>query len=394
MNQIESYASYRFPWRDHNEFGLLVDGDQYFDAILNDIRQAYLTVYMEMYLVESGHMTDLFIDAFLQAADNNVQVRLLLDDYGAHGLEPADRKKLEHKNIQICYYNPLHYGELRRNLFRDHRKIFVIDNMIAYTGGTGITDEFDRSSNPRYYWHEAMLRISGPCAQDWNELFCDNWNQTAEKNVIHIRGQAYTPGKQTGRVVESRSITHSEIIRSFVNRIRNAERKVWLATAYFVPSRKLQRALRKSAKKGVDVRIMLPGPHTDHPWARHMGRRYYGRLLKSGVRIYEYQPRFTHVKALLCDYWTSIGSSNVDRWNFRWNLEANQEIEDSVFARQVEQMFSDDLENCKEILPEKWAQKPWMVRLKIWFWSRVMAYLSWFSFEKSIHKKKRARRKK
>jgi cardiolipin synthase len=157
-------------------------------------------------------------------------------------------------------------------------------------------------------------------------------------------------------------------------RVRNAEQRVWLATAYFVPSRKLLRALRRAVRQGADVRLLLPGPHTDHPAIRHAGRRFYTRLLRHGVRIFEYQPRFLHTKTLLCDRWVSLGSSNFDRWNLRWNLEANQEVDDQRFADAVAVMFETDFSECIEIDLRRWRRR-WFGRLREQLWGKVDMWL-------------------
>jgi phosphatidylserine/phosphatidylglycerophosphate/cardiolipin synthase-like enzyme len=160
-----------------------------------------------------------------------------------------------------------------------------------------------------------------------------------------------------------------------LNHIRSAERTVWLATAYFIPAWRIRRALRNAARRGVDVRLLLPGPHTDHPAIRHAGRRFYGRLLANGVRIFEYQPRFLHSKVFLCDHWVSIGSSNLDRWNLRWNLEANQEIDDSAFAGQVRAMFEADFRESIECRYAQWRKRPWSARARERLWGRVDLWL-------------------
>jgi len=374
---------YRFPWRSGQSFQLLIDGERFFTAMLDSIADARQFIYLEMYLFESGKMANRFIDALLAASDRGVKVFLLLDDYGSSGLQKSDRLRLADGNILLCLYNPLHYGRWRRNLFRDHRKLLLVDGVIAYTGGAGITDEFDRDSSAKLYWHEAMISVRGSCACDWQSLFEDNWNRNAE-TLTMPQFNFTDDGKtgQSGRVVESRTITHSEVIRSFVKHIRAAKKDIRLASAYFVPSRKIRRALCQRAAQGVDVRLLLPGPYSDHPWVRHMGRRYYDKLLRMGVRIYEYQPRFMHMKVLLCDDFVSIGSSNIDRWNFRWNLEANQEVKDSGFALTVQQLFEKDFTDSVEIDLEEWRQRPLWVRLNIWYWSIVVSILSWFSFNR------------
>jgi phosphatidylserine/phosphatidylglycerophosphate/cardiolipin synthase-like enzyme len=160
-----------------------------------------------------------------------------------------------------------------------------------------------------------------------------------------------------------------------INRIRGAEKRVWIATAYFIPSWKIRRLLRQAAHRGIDVRLLLPGPRTDHPAVRHAGRRFYGRLLQNGVRIFEYQPRFLHAKLLLCDEWLSVGSSNIDRWNLRWNLEANLECLGGQVVKQAEALFNQDFEQCEEIKLEAWRERPWRRRLLEWFWGKIDQWL-------------------
>lgn len=368
---------YLFPWRDGHQFSILVDGERFFQAMLDDINKAQHYVLLEMYLFESGKTANQFIDAFIQATSRDVQVYLLLDHFGALKLSHHDRHRLTDHNVKLVFYNPLRYGRWRRNLFRDHRKLLSVDGNVAYTGGAGICDEFNQQLHPEMYWHDAMIKVEGPNVQDWETLFRENWQQwTAYSLPLTPVEHTSTHKGQLGRVTQGRALSNSEVVRSFVKHIRNAERHVWLATAYFVPPWKLRRALRRRALAGVDVRLVLPGPHSDHPGVRHMGRRYYERMLRDGVRVFEYQPRFLHTKILLCDHWVSIGSSNVDRWNYRWNMEANQEVDDTKFASQVQQQFETDFSDCVEFNYNEWRQRSWLRHIGEWFWGRIVALLA------------------
>lgn len=360
----------RFPWRSGNHFKLLVDGEQFFPAMLQAIHHARHTILLDIYLFESGRIASRFIDAFVSAAKRGVEVYLLLDDFGAMALQSADRQRLRHTGIHLAFYNPLHYGRLRRNLFRDHRKLLLVDSRIAFTGGAGITDDFDSAEEPLHSWHEVMLAIRGPVVADWQRLFHDSWNLWGSPLLARHEALHLPAGGEAGRVTLN-APSRMEIKRSLINRIRNTEQRVWIATAYFIPSWKIRRLLRKAAHRGVDVRLLLPGPHTDHPAVRHAGRRFYSRLLQNGVRIFEYQPRFLHAKMLLCDDWLSIGSSNIDRWNLRWNLEANQELLGGKLIGQAENIFSHDFVQSREITHDTWQLRPWYRRLQEWFWGRV-----------------------
>jgi phosphatidylserine/phosphatidylglycerophosphate/cardiolipin synthase-like enzyme len=149
-----------------------------------------------------------------------------------------------------------------------------------------------------------------------------------------------------------------------VRRIDSARGRAWIMSAYFVPSRRFRKALRRAARRGVDVRLLVPGPLTDHPWVRHAARRYYGKMLRSGVKIFEYQPRMLHAKMIVCDDWVSIGSSNLDRWSFKWNLEANQEVQDAGFADCAAAVFESDCAHSEMLSRRSWPQRAWVGRLQ------------------------------
>lgn len=379
---------------------MLIDGEAFFPTILRCIHTAQHYVLMEMYLFESGVVADRFIDAFLNAAKNGVHVLLLLDGFGALKLASEDLQKLRDADVQIAFFNPLRFGKMRRNLFRDHRKLILVDGIVAFTGGAGITDSFHPTDpSDTRHWRETMIKIQGPCVTDWQNLFMQNWKRWVSRLPLEVAlsfdgsrkailGTATTEGGM-GRVVCSRAGTSSDIVRSLIQHMRSAKDRIWLASAYFVPSWKIRRTLRHCAKRGIDVRLLLPGQQTDHPGVRQMGRRHYERLLHSGVRIFEYQPRFLHAKVFLCDQWVSIGSSNLDGWNFRWNLEANQEIQNSAFSLRVYQQFLKDFQSSEEISRHSWKGRSWHQRLTEWFWGKIVTLLVWMSREIKQHRKKK-----
>ncbi len=369
-------AKYRFPRRSGNRFHLLVDGDEFFPAILEAIGSSRSSVLLEIYLFESGLLADRFIPVLTAAAARGVKVRLLLDDFGSRLLLRRDRQRLIDGGVQLAFYNPLGRHHWRRNLQRNHRKLLIIDGERAFTGGAGITDLFSAALRPADYWHELMLEIRGPLVADWQTLFRDTWLEVVDQplDLPSRAPQRYTSDSASGRVAaQGRSFHQADIVRSLLKRVRRARQRVWLATAYFLPSWKLRRALKRKARAGVDVRLLLPGPHTDHPSVRRLGQRHYAPLLRSGVRIFEYQPRFLHAKVQLCDSWASIGSSNLDRWNLRWNLEANQELDDPVILGQLEKLFRSDFAHSQEIEYQDWLQRPWHRRRMEQLWASVEA---------------------
>lgn len=368
--------NYLFPWRPGNRFELLADGWYFFPRMLEAVDTARYHVLLEMYLFESGAVATRFIDAFVRAAGRGVTVKLLLDDFGARGLTRQDREKLAGSGVDLVVYNPLRFRKWLRNIFRDHRKLMVVDGELAFIGGAGITDAFEAPGHPELSWRETVVCARGPVVADWQTLFLGTWNRHVSKSP-HL-SQPVPPAVADGipgRVAITRALAAQEIKRSLYNRARQAEKRLWIATAYFVPSRKLRRMLEQADRRGVDVRLLLPGVRTDHPAIRHAGRRFYSDLLRVGVRIFEYQPRFLHAKTVLCDDWTSIGSSNFDRWNLRWNLEANQEIDDAAFAQAVQLMFEEDFRHSVECHYEDWRRRPWHARWRESLWGRVDIWL-------------------
>ena len=378
------YQNYKFPWRQGNHFESLVDSTEFFPRMLHAINSAKQYILLEMYLVVSGTVADRFSHALLEAAERGVRVYLLFDDFGAQRLQQRDRDRMVHQNIQVVYYNPLHsystlynlyriaWKRIHRDLYRNHRKLLLLDGKTAFAGGTGLTDEVDSPLVPEMRWRETMIEIRGPILADWQQLFAESWNKHSEQALTlpTVTPDSLADG-QRGRVTVNEAHRRTGIQRSLQKQLKRAAHRIWFATAYFLPSWSIRRKLKRAARRGVDVRLLLPGPVTDHPGVRYASRRYYGKLLKSGVRIYEYTPRFFHAKTVLCDNWVTIGSCNYDRWNLQWNLEANQEIDDPEMAATVAAMFMNDFANSLEYNYEEWEQRSWRLRTLEWFWRHV-----------------------
>ncbi|WP_039792283.1 phospholipase D-like domain-containing protein, partial [Pseudomonas agarici] len=177
-------------------------------------------------------------------------------------------------------------------------------------------------------------------------------------------------GQGLGRVAYADARQHRDILQSLVRTLNSAKQRIWLATPYFLPTWKVRRSLRRAARRGVDVRLLLTGPHTDHPSVRYAGHRYYPRLLRAGVRIFEYQPCFLHLKMVLVDDWVSIGSCNFDHWNLRFNLEANLEALDPSLTEAAMASFITDFALSQPVSLEAWKARPWWRRVKqrLWGW--------------------------
>jgi len=361
-----------YPWHGGNAFRLLRDAQTFYPLMRAAIDGARHTILFEMYLVESGLEADRFIDALQAAARRGVAVYVIIDDLGSNLLKQVDRERLTANGIRLVVYNPLHIKRMLANVFRDHRKQLTVDGEVTYTGGLGVSDVFSAEVKGAEAWRDTTIEIRGPCVADWQRVFIENWNHWTDESLeLDIHEPRPQNEDHMGRVVISRGGETLEIKRSLIRAVRDANERVWISTAYFMPSRKLRRELRQADQRGVDVRLLLPGHKTDHPSVRYAGRRYYRALLRAGVRIFEYQPRFIHAKQAICDDWVSVGSANYDRWSFRWTLEANQEVHDTLIAHQARELFLKDLNEAHEIRYEAWLARPRWQRLKEWFWGKV-----------------------
>lgn len=375
-----------YPWREGNQYRLMIDGECFFPRLLEAIEQARESIEIELYLIDSGLSTRQWIDALLAARERGVRVYCLLDGVGTDGFKTAERRELEQAGAVLRFYNPPSVLSGSRLFHRDHRKLFLIDRRIAFVGGTGITDEFCQPDpqTGTATWHEQLLEIEGPVVEDWVSLFEYEWQRVDERARPGLaavrRGQVPPLPKANsgqGRVAYIGAREQKEVVASLLAAIRRAEQRVWLATPYFLPSRRIRWALARAARRGVDVRLLLCGMTIDHPPVRYAGQRYYTRLLKAGIRIYEYQPRFTHLKTALVDDWVSLGSCNFDHWTLHWNLEANQQALDSDLAEAVAQSFENDFEQSDLWTLAEWKELPRSHRFKIRFWGQINRWVMW-----------------
>lgn len=366
-------------WRDGNRFTLLPEGRRFMPAIIAAIGEAQEFLLIEQYLVRSGKLSNRIIEALIDACGRGVRVMFLLDDYGAQGFAQEDRQRLEAAGVVIRFFNPLALGRLTGNLTRDHRKLVVVDQQAAYTGGFCLIDEFDT-------WYDLVIRAEGPVVVDWTRLFCRLWNSAAARNK-HERARLPVPTSRSapprflpgmrGRVIWSRGYRHQAIRRSLYERIAGAQRRLWLCTPYFAPTLGLRQRLMEAANRGVDVRLLLPGREKhDHPGVQYAGQRFYMRLLAANIRIFEFQPAFIHAKFCLADDWCTVGSCNFDHWSLKWNLESNQEVDDPLFAGEVEALFERNFSASREIDPVSWARRPRLQRILEWLYGRVSAWLT------------------
>lgn len=394
-----------YPWREGNRLWVWHDGDTFYPRLLSLIETAQNHIFVELYWFASGRVGRQFMVALLAAVARGVQVYCLFDDVGSQALTWADRACLQAGGVHVLFYNPLRARAVFANFRRNHRKLFIVD-ACAFLGGAGVADEFARSFGEQR-WRDVLFEIQGPLVNDCVDHFFDSWlscsgvpielDQSETRPLENARwvpdvgghaerernGDARPIASVRARLVVGRGARRQPVARSCLTRIRKAKREIWLFTGYFYPNWKWRRALRQAVKRGVLVKLLLPGPYSDHPILAEAGRYYYRYLLHHGVEIHEYQPRFQHMKLLLCDDWVSFGSSNQDRWSQRWNLEANVEAEGAELAIRIKEEFTSDFGEAKRITSAEWSQRKWWRRV----WTYVLYRIS-LSFEAWLSRRK------
>jgi cardiolipin synthase len=363
-----------------NKVTLLIDGPATYAPMLKAIEHAKDHVNLETYIFEDDEVGRRFADLLLQKQTEGVQVNLIYDSLGCLNTPAAFFERMRDGGINILQFNPINPAKARREwLFthRDHRKILIVDGLVAFTGGVNISRVYSSSSLSAGEqdkkldgaWRDTHVQIKGPAVAQLQKLFLDTWAR--EKGPELSKGDYFPALNREGsdliEVVGStpgqeNRITYIMYVSAFIS----AQNSIHLTNSYFVPDRQTIKALRAAAKRGVDVKIVLPGISDELP-VFYAGRSHYRHLLKSGVKLYERKNSMLHAKTGVIDgIWSTVGSTNMDLWSFLRNDEVNVVILGADFATEMEVMFEKDVENSRQIRLEEWEKRPFSQRVKEW----------------------------
>lgn len=345
-----------------NKVDVLLNGDQIFPAMLEAIRGAKKTINFETYIYWSETIGREFADALAERARAGVKVHLLLDWVGSMKIEEASLKAMHDAGVEVHRYHKPVWWKLARLNNRTHRKILVVDGKVGFTGGVGIADKWRGNAQDADHWRDTHFRVEGPVVGQMQAVFNDNW--TKATGVV-LDGEDYFPalppvGTMPAQMFSSSPTGGSESMHlMYLMAITAARHSIHLSNSYFVPDELAVKALVAAARRGVDVRIITPGPIIDSDVVRAASRERWGELLAAGIKMAEYQPTMFHVKSLVVDsLLVSVGSTNFDNRSFSINDEANLNVLDPVFAKQQEAIFEDDWKRAKPISLQKWQDRP------------------------------------
>jgi len=345
----------------------LINGDEIFPPMLSAIRGAKESINFETYIYWSGNIGKEFADALSERSRAGVKVHVLIDWLGSAKMDDALLDEMESAGVDIRKYHPLHWYNLGRINNRTHRKLLIVDGKIGFTGGVGIADNWLGHAQDPDHWRDSHFSLQGPAVAQMQAAFMDNWMKT-EGEVLH--GSEYFPqlkteGEHHAQVFRSSPGEGAESVRlMYLLSIASAQKTIYIANAYFVPDDLSIETMVRALKRGVKIRILMPGKKTDAAPVRWASRSRWGDLLKAGALIYEYQPTMYHCKVMIVDgVWTSVGSTNFDSRSFRLNDEANLNIYDHDVAQRQVDVFEDDLKKSRQITYEEWAKRPWTEKL-------------------------------
>jgi cardiolipin synthase len=336
-------------------------GQDLYDDMLADIRSATSFIYFEWFIVKADDTGQQFRDALIDAARRGVETYVILDTWGNFNQDPRFRHF-----PQMPHLYSMNFPFVRTGLFtgrsrdkgRDHRKILVVDGNVGYAGGYNIGTLY------AHHWRDTHMRIAGPATWELENSFITMWNAYRKQNLpILPSAGTHDWNPAIGAVENTPARNIYPISAIYYGALARAADHAWITMGYFIPDAPMMDALLEAARRGVDVRVIIP-EYSNHIYADWAGRPYYEALLGCGVRIFLYREAMVHAKTMTVDgKWSTVGTANIDRLSLRGNFEINMEIFDEGFAHAMENVFRRDLTNCRELTLDEWKKRGQLARI-------------------------------
>ena len=359
---------------------LLWKGKESFETLFGAVKEAERLICLQFYIFKNDETGKQLAHLLREKSWQGVKVYLLYDHFGSLGTPRGFWKEMKLAGIQISASHPFKWARPFHYVHRDHRKLIVIDSKKAFTGGLNIANEYSgfHLRRRRREWRDTGVMLEGPIVKELLNTFKKSWyTWRGEKIEVEGNDEAIAPRRQRGDLtlhgaegiptlpVFVYSARGRQRMRGLLRYSMNeARRVIFLTTAYFIPSRRIITALEKAVRRGVDVRLLVPGK-SDVAAASHAGRAFFARLLRAGVKLYIYEGEMLHAKTYLFDgSWSIIGSTNLDYQSLMYNDEGNVGILDSGFGSRMIKIFEEDLKNATVIEEETWSGRPLMDKVK------------------------------
>jgi cardiolipin synthase len=344
---------------------VFIEGDDLYAAMLGAISRARHSIMLESYIFADDEIGRRFAAALGERARAGVQVRVNIDAagslfWGSHRLE----RILKADGVQVHWFHRWSWRHPWRYNRRNHRKLLVVDGGVGFLGGFNIHRENSREIFGAARWRDTHVEVQGQLACDLQTLFDAFWRGRRRATPI-IRSRQCA-------LITNHAHRGWRLLRNlYAARFASARQRIWLSTPYFVPDRRTQRSLMAAARRGLDVRVLVPRK-SDVRIAQWAARAAYAGLLNAGVKIYKYQPRMLHAKTLVVDgHWSSVGTANIDYRSFFLNYELILVVRERVFAAAMEAQYLDDLTHSELMYPARWSERGWL--------GRVLEFIGWLA---------------
>jgi cardiolipin synthase A/B len=358
------------PISDGNDVELLINGDRIFPAFLETIERAERTVNLLTYVYWRGDIAHDVAELLCRKARDGVEINVLLDWVGTAKMDRRLVQNMREAGVCVAKFRPLKPYAVRRLNNRTHRKLLIVDGKVGMIGGVGIAEEWTGDAQDPDHWRDTHVRVRGPVVRHLQGAFAENWLEATGDALV---GDDYLPSLEPIRAPTTKSLVGGpmQLVRSkagvgdtnvealYFLAIESARRRLDLTAAYFSPRPAFIEVLCDAAKRDVDVRVLVPGPHIDKEFVRIAGRGAYEPLLDCGVRVFEYQPTMLHAKTMcIDDMWASVGSVNFDNRSFQLHDEATLCVQSEKVARKLTEQFERDLQVSDRITEDRWQGRP------------------------------------
>lgn len=352
---------------DGNSVEVLENGE-FFDRLLDEIAAARHTVHFETFLWKEGALGKRLTDAFCERAQAGVTVRVLVDANGCSKMGKSTEHRLQDAGCNLTKFHPLDWRNIGVYNERDHRKIVIVDGRTAFVGGHCIVDSWLGSAEDGKHYADVSVRLRGPIVHSVQAAFSENW--VGETGELFMGDEVFPPLERTGDVTAHVAFAKPEGSAPAVKLLHHAaictaRERLWIQNPYFIPEPAAIEAFGDAVARGVDVRVLMPSTSgSDNPMVQHAGHRNFEKLLRCGVRLFEYPHTLLHQKIMTVDgEWCSVGSSNFDDRSFETNDEITLGIKDRATTARLDEIFTKYAARAKEIKLETWRRRGWRHRL-------------------------------
>jgi cardiolipin synthase A/B len=357
-----------------NSYQVLPNGDAFIPAMLEAIDHARRRVSLETYNYEKGELSKQFTAALEAAARRGVLVNLVIDAVGSKKMPRDQWQRLKDAGARVADYGTPRWYKLHTMNYRDHRKILVVDGRIAFTGGAGVADHWMGHAQDPDHWRDTMIRIEGPLVRLLEAAFNEDFIEALApaEPVLDAPGpEPHPTPSDTAFLVRGTAGSSNDLKRLYMLAIASARKTLDICSPYLVTDASSEWALSEAVKRGVHIRMLVEGDHTDALVVKYAGRAAYDHFLAQGIEVYEYQPTMMHAKTMIVDgVWSMFGSANFDNRSLELNDEINVAVTDRRLAAQLTGDFEHDLQSAKKLELHEWRRRSLLERAReeVWKW--------------------------